>query len=339
MTRTQDKYPFVVFGPSKSGTTWLQKSLNQLHGITCHFQLPIFPFSKSELDKLNGNRKTMFSAFESSPFAGVFESDDKYNEYKDINNFLRKFPLNQKGFTEKFMDSDSKALNDLVKKIKQNYTSAVLDLENNPDCVGTKAYTNIGEYFKVYPNGKVICIVRNIRDVIVSKRFHNLRGGNYFIHDIKTFHVRLIGRLFGKKVLMKLFKSNIKSHLYSDEELENKGLIVTKEVIDAFGTDWIEVVDHIHKYREHPGVLIVKYEDMKTEFVKTMYSVLEHIELNPTEYKDELEAMVKQKKEFGKNSFYRSGKIGDFENHFNNSTNAYIISKSKKLMTEMNYEF
>ena len=74
------KIPFVVFGTSKSGTTWLQKLLDTHPDVRCFFQLPLFPFT---LETSLQTRVPSFPVYieHKDPFNGVFSNSSEQEEY------------------------------------------------------------------------------------------------------------------------------------------------------------------------------------------------------------------------------------------------------------------
>ena len=175
MNSPQQKAPFVVFGPSKSGTTWLQKLLDTHPDVRCHFQLPMFRmldvkqlFAQGHL-VLNLNK---------NPFGGVFKDEQAGRDYFARQDFFTHIQL-ESGKKAEALKTQNKSSAQTIDQWRDNTIKATFNTllydTSEKKIFGNKAYTNLETFFRLYPEGKIINIVRDGRDVCVSRRFHTLR--------------------------------------------------------------------------------------------------------------------------------------------------------------------
>ena len=144
-----EKQIFFIGGAMKSGTTWLQLSLDAHPRLSCggegHFTNQLAPRLVRALGDYNGylNAKNTDTFNEIAGYAGLDEADVLYLVMTAIAAALRRQP-------------------------KARHASAVG--EKTPDNV--RAFDLLGT---IFPNAKFIHVVRDGRDCAVSAWFHNLR--------------------------------------------------------------------------------------------------------------------------------------------------------------------
>jgi hypothetical protein len=322
--------PFIVFGPSKSGTTWLQNLLNNMPDIECQFQVPLFPFERHEYKRITAKKK-IFKIDNVSPFGNVFVDSEAEESYHIMNSYLKNTNAFTSSTIKKYINKNQSSTrnNSVINTIGRMQSGLFAD--SKAELVGVKAYTNIENYLTVYPNGKCIFIIRDPRDVIVSKRFHSLRSGVRFVKDLKNPLLRFF---FKYDTLRKVFeKLNIrmtKNFFYDAEELEKKSSVVNRNVIDAYGGDWDGVagylIDCVARYPDN--CLLVKYENLKLSIESELVKILNFLDFNGS-IEQNVEATILENDlvKFGGDSFFRKGTVGDWKNHFTDENEAYLQRK------------
>ncbi len=180
--------PFVVFGPSKSGTTWMRKLLDSHPDVSCYFQKPIIPLTGPRIHSASHG---VFNAGR-SPFKGeVFKDDASEQRYNDEFNFLDKMSTS---LLEQYENADTPSKKEVVKKYFKEFILRTLFVKNKTLC-GTKSHTDMEVFFDLFPEGKVVSIVRDGRDVAVSRRFHMFRIGAYYRGDERSSLLGLLNRV------------------------------------------------------------------------------------------------------------------------------------------------
>lgn len=347
----QQSTPFIVFGASKSGTTWLQKVINEHPDCKCHFQIPVFPLSDDLLVRLNENTPMAY-AERQSPFKGLFETKQEEKEYFLMSDFLRSRDFLKADYVDKyikesgkpFSDEDKKYLEGLHHKMMRGISRELLADEKKSH-TGSKAYTDIEHYFSVFPEGKMLCIIRDGRDVVVSKRFHSLRM-NAFMHGDERN--KLLGMALASPFLRKaMIKANKYLKFISKSSFHQppaSGKLIHEEVIRKYGNEWKKLVNYIldnkKKYGEH--LMVLKFEDLKSAPEETIKRIFEFLGVKDT---PEVVAMVaentnisKLKKDKDESGFFRKGAIGDWQNHFSEEHKQLFKSIAGEQLINLGYE-
>ncbi len=323
---------FVVFGPSKSGTTWLQKLLDSHSEIRCHFQLPILHLERSR--KYFHKTKVVFNAGR-SPFGGVFENEEKERKYFDQLNYFNGILKHLRGLGQ--------GNEELMISTMRGYSKEFLIDEPDRKWYGTKSYTDLDLFFRTFPEGKVINIVRDGRDVCVSKRFHMYRVGAYYHGDEKNKLLYWLNSSgFIRKVFFHLNKKTpfLKESFYNSHETAGK--LFNETCLTKFTLDWKYITQYILEWKKKKPnqSLIVKYENLKKDPEKEIIKILDFLEVDKTE--KQIGGMLqatdfKKLKAKDDKGFFRKGSIGDWEHHFNDADKKLFKKLSGNLLVELGY--
>ncbi|MEO1263874.1 MAG: sulfotransferase domain-containing protein, partial [Bacteroidota bacterium] len=329
--------PFVVFGASKSGTTWLQQILDSHNEVNCKFQRPVLPISTKRI-KLFYPAIGVYNA-RRSPFKGLMDQQ-KEKLYLQELNYLNKI-IND---TVELITNSSGEEKKLYEKYCTKLIDAVLYEPGYKAC-GSKSYTDIDLFLQLVPDAKIITIVRDPRDVIVSKRFHTLRMGAYFLGDEKN---KIIHYLNHSSIFRRYIKSKYHKFLPLVNENsfqvldENNHLKICDEALKKYANEWTLVNDFILKTeRNFPGKIYrVKYEDLKKDVyaeVEKLFNFL-NVSCDQQIISDVIEKTKMEKKsKKGKESFFRKGSVGDWRNHLDTAQLKLINEIAGNTAKELNY--
>jgi hypothetical protein len=338
-----DFAPFIVFGSSKSGTTWLQRLLDSHPQIRCHFQLPVFPLKEPFL-WLTWKR---YRVGRSGAFGGVFEDASAEHRYLRIHNLLYNMDILQPGFYKEMTNGSSGTSDpevvDTYRRILQGMTEAVLKDAPGKKIFGSKAYTDLEMYFDVFPEARVVHIIRDGRDVCVSKRFHFLRMGIYFPGEERSPWLRALTRLpFGQYAAMQLQN---RSKVLSESDFVTPGTdspLFTSDSLKKISTEWERITRYILRFQKRfpDRFCTVRYEQLKQEPVAALTTVCTFLGAAVSE--PVLTAMV-EKNAFnrlkkGNEGFFRKGTTGDWKNHFTAKDVELFKSIAGDLLVELGYE-
>jgi hypothetical protein len=245
-------------GFDKSGTTWLMNILNAHPEITCRGSGQIFNFYKdihflADPGGYGAFVKTTLEARWFSKGGKVW-----FDENLVITNF-------------------------------RNFVSASFQRYNtkNSKYVGDKSTVqDISLIRKLFPRSKIICMVRDVRDVAVSFAFHFKRSSSNKFNDDGTFQETYL-----------------------------------KQVTEA----WCAYSEHVRSNLSDSGLKVVKYEDLLSNPADTIFNIYKFLGVSTdpiilmkiTE-ETSFENMSGGRKpgEEDTKSFFRKGIIGDWRNHF-----------------------
>jgi hypothetical protein len=339
--------PFIVYGPSKSGTTWLQKTLDSHPEVRCHFQLPLFPFN-DENDVVSVHSNVVYSRLK-SPFKGVFKSKEEERKYwVRLRYFQQLRPLLEEGMDrlkKKFPDSEDQAyMEELLHETYRAITPRFLMDEPGKKVYGLKSTTDFEFFFKVYPKAKVITIIRDGRDVATSKRFHAQKRGAYFLGDEKNKLLYWLDRFKPTRLAIELFRrqfgwfgeQNFRSYTNDDMQF-------TEAALTKFSHDWYLTTSFILKYQQqYPDqFLLVRYEQMKQNQAGTLKEIFDFLGVKDDQaVVEEVMAATdfKKLKKNQKDSFFRKGAMGDWKNYFSEKDKAIFKKYTKDLLVRLEYE-
>lgn len=328
--------PFVVFGASKSGTTWLQKLIDTHPEVSCHFQRPILPINRNDVNLFHPG-VTVYSS-RKTPFSGLLNSDEEEQYLAELN-FLNE--------TMGKISSNLNSHNPLVRKSFEQYAkrfiTSILYKEGASAC-GTKSYTNLNEFIKLFPQGKVISIARDPRDVIVSKRFHTLRMGVFFHGDERYRVLHFLNR---SEIFRRFVRSRyhnlipiVRETYFRATDAEGK-LHVAEQALYKYAYEWIAVNKYLLSFKENysDNHLIIKYEDLKKDPNRILSSVFEFLEVeNSPEVISEIIDIGKTSRvKKGKDSFFRKGVTGDYLNHLNADQIEWVNATCNEVANELGY--
>nr|WP_165909481.1 sulfotransferase [Shinella sp. JR1-6] len=250
---------FFVCGAPKSGTTWLQRSLNSHPSIICkgegHF-----------IEKLL------------LPMATVFR------DYNTRLKLVSKEVYNGNPYYNNISNSDFfEFCHQVIMKMMLS------NEEKSADAFGDKTpryYEYIDNIKHIYPNGKIICILRDPRDLVVSKLYHAKRSG---VKDV-------------------LNKGS-----------ENR-IFQIKLTINQFVNCFEKITSAINKYTS--DVYVTYYEELLGNNAEEIKKILEFIGvhtskeiINDIVYSNSFQSFTNRNPgEMDINSFYRKGISGDWVN-------------------------
>ena len=180
-------------------------------------------------------------------------------------------------------------------------------------CIGDKTprYTfRLNLLARIFPQAKFIHIVRDGRDVITSTCHHAYRAGQRAVID----------------------KTRPEYFSYTAQ----------------CASVWVKNVSAAVKFgSEHPeSYLMVKYEDMQLEPEQTLETILKFLDLSTENSiiqdcisKNEFKLFSggREKGEEDKDSYFRTGSSGGWENFLTNSALKGIYANSGKLLQELGY--
>ena len=343
MSQSNNFSPFVVFGASKSGTTWLQRLLDSHPEIRCHFQIPIFPLKDQSL----WVSWKPYRVGSKSPFQGVFKDDVGEQNYRRIHDMFYNLEILQPEYVKSLSNNangghGSQAREVYLRIIRAMIQGAMIDTPGKR-IYGTKAYTNLRQLFSAYPNSKVVHIVRDGRDVCVSKRFHLLRMGVFYPGEERSQWLKLIKRLpFGQRAA---FIAQNRFRLFNTSAFLNPGKdspLFTHGSLNKLASEWSRINQYINLYKlDFPGKFIeVRYEDLKQAPVETLGKVCAFLDADPSsalmDRINEENSFKRLKK--GKDSFFRKGTSGDWRNYFNSEDVIRFKSIAGDMLIDLGYE-
>lgn len=302
--------PFVVFGSAKSGTTWVQRILDAHPEVRCHFQRPIFPVTDEGL--WTPRKRAMEGS--GTPFEGLFEEPDAEEEYRTLHRYLMGLDMLRRRPAEG-------AAGEVQRRMLRAVVREVLVDGDGPRVFGTKAYTDLPMLFDVFPDAKVIHVLRDGRDVAVSKRYHLYRTRMFLVGDERSALLRFLNRRDRTRHLAMRLRKRFgwfgeKSFWSPDSGMP----FFSEPILRIIAGDWAKVVTYLLGHgRERPDrFLTVRYEDLKAEPEAAIAGMLEFLDV---ERDASLVADLAEKTSFqamsgeGK-AFFRSGKAGDWASHF-----------------------
>ena len=343
----EDRFaPFIVFGPSKSGTTWLQKILDAHPEIRCHFQLQMFPFTS--LDQVAIRTNVVFNK-QTSPFKGVFKDKEAERKYWIRLKYFEEFRRMSQNWvndlkTNYGSEHDKNFVDELYFQTYRGMAQEILQDDPSKKIFGTKSYTDLEFLFKVYPQAKVVSIIRDGRDVATSKRYHYWKMGAYFHGEEKS---KLLYWLNGFKPT-KMVVMGLRKYLgwFGEKNFERKdqqGQFFTDSVLRKLARDWYLATSYILKFKaKFPDQIhIVKYEDLKKDRESAIQQILEFLgaddsqqAINQVIEKTDFKRLKKDQND----SFFRKGIIGDWKNHFNDADKSLFKELTEDLLQELEYE-
>lgn len=350
-TQATDTFvPFVVFGAAKSGTTWLQRVINAHPECACHFQVPIFPLTEEGRRSFRPKVHTVYGKT-SSPYNGIFQSEKEEKEYFWQNYYLKKLNFLQDGFLKgKMINSNDPEEEAYLKKFHRKILAATAEaiLKEHADdkpVLGTKVVTDLEQLFYVFPKAKVLTIVRDGRDVVVSKRFHAMRMGVYMHGDEKSkLHYWLNSMVYVRGAINKLDSRlhfiKPKKHFKDISKPEH---LLTRDVILKYATEWYRKVDYIEDFAERfpQNFFKINYESLLENSADQMEGIFRFLEVEHSQAVIDSIAEATSfdsYKKTGKSSFFRKGASGEWQKYFSEADKALFKEIAGPTLIRMGYE-
>lgn len=337
--------PFIVVGPAKSGTTWLQKLLDTHPDIRCHFQLSLLPITVKH--GLYAESKVVLN-LNKSPFKGIFKNEEVEKNYFNQQEYLLALQEEIEEHTNRLKVGKSANEQAYLDQLRYNTLKGIFDtfLYDGSDkkFFGNKAYTDLELLFNIYPDAKIVTIIRDGRDVCVSKRFHTFRMGAYYHGDEKNqLLYQLNQSKFGRRVTKKLNRqfgwfgeSNYKQRSEGED-------LFSEAALTKMATDWALIIKYLLDWQaKKPNqMLIVHYEKLKVNPQQETSRILSFLGADNSEAI--IEAIVEKNsfsklKTTGKNSFFRKGTSGDWKNHFTEKDTQLFKKITGDLLVRLGYE-
>ena len=184
---------------------------------------------------------------------------------------------------------------------------------------------------------KVIYIVRDPRDVVVSGMFHFS-----FLHDIAHRLVQSTN-VGAVKSLVRRISSSLIS-LRAKQHRMVKIVTGGDDRLESCKHSWSA---HVESYMDQPA-LIIRYEDLLADSLETSLSILRYVGVDKSidEVRRGIDAQAfnKRKRTFLRDDetvryqHLRKGVSGDWVNHISQETNRYIIDSLGNHMRRYGYE-
>ena len=330
---------FVVFGPSKSGTTWVQKMLDAHPEVSCEFQPPLL--SRTQTTKADSLGVTLADG---TPFAGVFADSDDEQRYRSRLEFLRKLDFLRRDFVA---EAASKDVGDEIllmhRNIVRTTVSAYLDSRTDKPIKGYKSHADLDYVMEVFPGARFVLVVRDGRDVCVSMRHHRLRQGLYYVGDERWSALSWLNRSGvcrrATKRIVRRFP-RLKSTLFRDLAT---GPLFSEASLGKAAHDWRVIADLSQAAAEkYPSSTItVRYEDLLNDPVRSLRSIFEFLGAGTSgsvvDSIVEAHTMARLKKSDDK-SFFRKGVAGDWTNVFTDGDVQLFKQVAGESLIQLGYE-
>lgn len=179
---------------------------------------------------------------------------------------------------------------------------------------------------------RIIYVVRDIRDVIVSRAYHLLRvNGTWGLQDFPRMHAK-VEKYQGN---LKFFTENPELLLDDPDWVMTNAASWAGHVKEA-----LELRDEFEKSGS-PELMVIKYEDLHADIESSRESMYRFLELDPTDAKALDSGKVKTTPGFEKEQpqqFYRKGAIGDWKNYFNEELNEVVQGEAGEILNTLSYE-
>lgn len=279
-----DKDFFFIVGAQKSGTTWLQRLLDAHPNILCsgeghfvdRFAIPL----ANHLREYNGFMNLIAErVYENKPFYKGVTQD----QFKFLVQSLTAFMFSQR------------------------------DIDNNIKFIGDKTCAHVlylPMLLEIFPNAKVLHLIRDGRDVVVSMVVHAQR-------------------------VLKLQNSDVKWNI------DNK--------VAELGKKWGHYIQNGQQFGlKHPDAYHeLRFEDLKQNTDDTLSKVLKFLGAKTTkkiiqqcvdETSFEKLSGGRKEGEEDQTSFLRKGIVGDWRNHFSEANKDAFSQQTGELLSKLGYE-
>lgn len=344
--------PFVVFGASKSGTTWVQKICDAHPEVRCHFQRSIFPIDAAWRRRLLPSTVVVYHE-QRSALGGVFADSEAERRYLLELELLGRTSFLQGDFVERTLGTDLRPddlehLRDLHARMLRGATRELLRDRPGARVYGTKAYTDLDLLFRVFPDAKVVHILRDGRDVVVSKRFHTLRQKAFYLGDERSAALRLLNRFSPTRKAV--FAARRYAGVFGAEWFEGDPQPLFNETaLRKFTLDWKNTVEYIrqHERRRPAQFHSVTYEALRARPEQELAKLFAFLGVDGAPEtvarvveETRFQAMRKksgQRAGANGNGFFRRGEVGDWRNHFSAADVRLFDELAGDLLKELGY--
>lgn len=346
-TRPQPTF-FVIFGASKSGTTWLQRLCDSHPEMVCHFQRPILPIGPKTHPDLWYPIDPVYDEH-GNPFKGVFEGDIAEKQYRWTLQFLRQTPILRSSFVDEVGvtndDEGSRYLKQFHYRMLRGVVAAILMEEPGLQAYGTKARVDLDLLFKVLPEAKVIHLIRDGRDVCVSRRFHMLRRQTLFPGDEKGRALALLNRFGWTRDAIRLLRYRLGWFGRSwFKDFQGEGPLLTEAFVTKFAEEWKRIVHYVqfHESRHPEQFTTVKYEALRAtpgDVLGRLFQFL-GVDSSPALVQELVEAqqLDRQRDSGSKDSFFRKGAAGDWRTQFREEDRVIFSQIAGPVLIKLGYE-
>lgn len=322
----EDIQVFVVMGAAKSGTTWLQQALDSHPQIRCHFQRLILPMKLPP-------RPTGYTVFDvgDSAFGGIFASDEQERrygaefKYLHQSNFLR--GNDARPIAATLTGDETVWVETLYDGMLRSAVQSLLVDVPGKAAYGTKAYTDLDRFLKLFPDGKVVHITRDGRDVVVSHRHHMARRGAFYVGDERFRLHRLVNRFGPSRKLSVRLLSRIPAKWKGATrglflQPGKTGPLLTPATIEKFAGDWKAAVEYVRSAAQthEANILTVRYEDMLIDLPSQLTAVFSFlgVDSRPGTVDAVVQASGRERERLSRvpEGFLRKGGAGDWRTVF-----------------------
>ena len=326
--------PFLVLGPPKSGTSWLQATLNSHPGIFCSGEGKFFgrdlpsdnpygqwgrEFSRAMtgLGDVEAGRPSLYSAIAGS---------------KDLTAWFRR----NGGWTE---NGEIGLHKRALVRLTLDYVFAGARARSGKPIVGDKTPSHVqylGEIFEFYPDARIIHIIRDGRDQAVSSIFHWWR------------QARDRGGFFP---LSPALQKRRDAYYENPHQFgPGKESIFDEDALRALARNWRDVVSDVH--HNGPGLYAgrlfeVRYEDLLARPEELFAGMVAFLGADAD---PEIIGDIVRRNSFESRtgdrplgtedpkSFLRKGISGDWKNHFTERDRRVYGEEAGGLLVELCYE-
>lgn len=187
--------------------------------------------------------------------------------------------------------------------------------------------------------GRIIYIVRDVRDVLVSGFFFNnpfVRERSVLLHGGVQY---VLHRLYFRHQIQRMNR-----RWCGNEYAELNNWLRGRTGRDCIGLNWS---DHVAYWTGRPDVLVVRYEDLLADTLSTVKNVLgfldERFQLEDLEHAVASNSMEAKREEFansgdvGNYKFLRKGRKGDWIRFLDEGLLREIMKRHGKALHKMGY--